>query len=196
MSRRLGADEGKKYPLNMRTTQELRSSLEAAAAASGRSLTQEAESRLEQTFDPVNVALNDILSPKKQSGRVLRALASLFDAVSFEGGAPSVAQAGLIAAFAVIVKENFPRSAGIMADVWDNTEPATLKKAEANFTQLAEAIIQAHRVAHHKQTDTESGQSLLRSAQLLGLLPSENAEVLKILEGATKAAKAQKPVDA
>jgi hypothetical protein len=45
-----GAAEGKRYPLNMRTTFELRSNLEAAAAASGRSLAQEAEFRLERSF--------------------------------------------------------------------------------------------------------------------------------------------------
>jgi hypothetical protein len=41
---------GKRYPLNMRTTREIREQLEAAAAASGRSLAQEVEFRLEQSF--------------------------------------------------------------------------------------------------------------------------------------------------
>jgi hypothetical protein len=40
----------KRYPLNMRTTRETRERLEAAAAASGRSLAQEVEFRLEQSF--------------------------------------------------------------------------------------------------------------------------------------------------
>lgn len=44
------AVEGKRYPLNMRTTFELRRNLEAAATASGRSLAQEAEYRLERSF--------------------------------------------------------------------------------------------------------------------------------------------------
>jgi TraY domain len=43
--------EGKRYPLNMRTTKEIRDQLEAAAAASGRSLTQEVERRLERSFE-------------------------------------------------------------------------------------------------------------------------------------------------
>ena len=42
---------GKRYPLNMRTTQEVRSKLESAAKASGRSLAQEVESRLDRSFE-------------------------------------------------------------------------------------------------------------------------------------------------
>src|SRR5262249_3481721 len=41
---------GKRYPLNMRTTKELRDKIEEAAMASGRSLVQEVESRLERLF--------------------------------------------------------------------------------------------------------------------------------------------------
>src|SRR6266567_1444577 len=41
---------GKRYPLNMRTTKELRDKIEQAAAASGRSLVQEVEFRLERSF--------------------------------------------------------------------------------------------------------------------------------------------------
>src|SRR5262245_43687158 len=44
------AMEGKRYPLNMRTTFELRRDVEAAATASGRSLAQEAEYRLERSY--------------------------------------------------------------------------------------------------------------------------------------------------
>ena len=42
---------GKRYPLNMRTTLELREKVERAAKASGRSLVQEVEYRLEQSFE-------------------------------------------------------------------------------------------------------------------------------------------------
>ena len=41
---------GKRYPLNMRTTKELRDKIEWAAMASGRSLVQEVEIRLEKLF--------------------------------------------------------------------------------------------------------------------------------------------------
>jgi predicted HicB family RNase H-like nuclease len=41
---------GKRYPLNMRTTKELRDKIEWAATASGRSLVQEVEFRLEGLF--------------------------------------------------------------------------------------------------------------------------------------------------
>ena len=43
-------ESGKRYPLNMRTTKAVRDRLEAAARANGRSLTQEVEFRLEQSF--------------------------------------------------------------------------------------------------------------------------------------------------
>lgn len=48
--RRRSPRVGKRYPLNMRTTFEIRSKLESAAAASGRSLTQEAEYRIDESF--------------------------------------------------------------------------------------------------------------------------------------------------
>jgi hypothetical protein len=41
----------KRHPLSLRTTQELRTKMEAAVAISGRSLAQEVEFRLEQSFD-------------------------------------------------------------------------------------------------------------------------------------------------
>lgn len=41
---------GKRYPLNMRTTKEIRDALEEVAKNSGRSLAQEVEARLERTF--------------------------------------------------------------------------------------------------------------------------------------------------
>jgi hypothetical protein len=46
----LPAGEGKRYPLNMRTTAEIRDRLVAAANASGRSFAQEAEFRIEQSY--------------------------------------------------------------------------------------------------------------------------------------------------
>ena len=44
-------DGGKRYPLNMRTTKELRERLERAAAESGRSLAQEVENIVEWHFN-------------------------------------------------------------------------------------------------------------------------------------------------
>jgi predicted HicB family RNase H-like nuclease len=45
-----GVLPGKRYPLNMRTTKELRDKIDWAATVSGRSLVQEVESRLERSF--------------------------------------------------------------------------------------------------------------------------------------------------
>ncbi len=46
----LPPEEGKRHPLNVRTTKELREKLDAAIRQSGRSLTQEIELRLERSF--------------------------------------------------------------------------------------------------------------------------------------------------
>jgi hypothetical protein len=50
MPKRTIRGDGKKQPLNMRTTAALRKKIEKAAGASGRSLVQEVEYRVEQTF--------------------------------------------------------------------------------------------------------------------------------------------------
>ncbi len=47
---KLPPGEGKRTPLNMRTTRELRERLEREAAASGRSLAQQVEFRLDQSY--------------------------------------------------------------------------------------------------------------------------------------------------
>ena len=58
---------GKRYPLNMRTTKELRDKIEKAAMASGRSLVQEVEFRLERSFQEQQI--------EKELERKLKALA-------------------------------------------------------------------------------------------------------------------------
>src|ERR1051326_2038547 len=49
-TRKAKGQTGKRFPLNIRTTFEIRESLERAAASSGRSLAQELEMRLERSF--------------------------------------------------------------------------------------------------------------------------------------------------
>jgi hypothetical protein len=51
MARKPKPASGKRYPLNMRTTRELRERIIAAAHTSGRSLVQEVEYRLERSFE-------------------------------------------------------------------------------------------------------------------------------------------------
>lgn len=46
----LALGEGKRFPLNMRTTKVLRDRMVTASKASGRSLSQEVEYRLERSF--------------------------------------------------------------------------------------------------------------------------------------------------
>ena len=54
---KLPPGEGKRVPLNMRTTREVRAALEEAAAQSGRSLVQEVEHRLGQSFNEDRIAM-------------------------------------------------------------------------------------------------------------------------------------------
>jgi Arc-like DNA binding domain len=62
---------GKRYPLNMRTTKELRDKIEEAAMASGRSLVQEVEFRLERSFrqQEIEREIKNALDAQKDSLR-------------------------------------------------------------------------------------------------------------------------------
>src|SRR4051812_25534907 len=51
------SQSGKRYPLNMRTTHQMRTALEAAASSSGRSLAQEAELRIERSFSDQRMSI-------------------------------------------------------------------------------------------------------------------------------------------
>jgi hypothetical protein len=76
----LPADEGKRFPLNMRTTKELRDRLESAAARTGRSLAQEVESRLEASFLTEDVKWEEFGgSEKHQIFRLMSAAAETIE---------------------------------------------------------------------------------------------------------------------
>lgn len=66
MPKKLPEGEGKRIPLNMRTTRETRDRLEKAAEQSGRSLAQELEIRLERSFEFQSVIEQTI----EQSGKM------------------------------------------------------------------------------------------------------------------------------
>ncbi len=59
---RLPADQGKRVPLNMRTTREVREKMEAAARRSGRSLAQEVEWRLEESLRAEETKYDEFLT--------------------------------------------------------------------------------------------------------------------------------------
>jgi Arc-like DNA binding domain len=63
---------GKRYPLNMRTTKELRDKIEEAAMASGRSLVQEVEFRLERSFRQQEIE-RELKNELQAQGESLRA---------------------------------------------------------------------------------------------------------------------------
>lgn len=73
---KLPPGKGKRVPLNMRTTQEVRDRLEHAAADSGRSLVQEVENRLEFSF------LDEDAREREMGGRELHALFRMLGAVA------------------------------------------------------------------------------------------------------------------
>lgn len=75
MPSKLPEGEGKRVPLNMRTTQDLRLKLDAAAEATGRSLAQEIEFRLEQSLS--NDLLMRILVGGGIQGEMLTRLAEV-----------------------------------------------------------------------------------------------------------------------
>lgn len=85
---RKAQQRGKLQPLNMRTTADIRGRLEQAAALSGRSLTQEVERRLEQSFDP-KPTLEDQLKQRygaQAAGLLLLLGRELIARVSMAGG--------------------------------------------------------------------------------------------------------------
>ena len=75
--RRKPPQDGKRYPLNMRTTAATRANLEKAAAASGRSLAQEIEHRLERSLErEASLAAHaEALLGGRRSASLFRALA-------------------------------------------------------------------------------------------------------------------------
>ncbi len=73
-------EAGKRYPLNLRTTEEVRLAVEAAANRSGRSLAQEVEHRLEQSFR------DEIALGGPEQAEILRIIQAVMDHVSRQIG--------------------------------------------------------------------------------------------------------------
>ncbi|OJY41084.1 MAG: hypothetical protein BGP08_04540 [Rhizobiales bacterium 64-17] len=67
------ANEPRRYPLNLRTTAEIREKMRAAAAQSGRSLVQELEHRIENSFERDEVFT--LLLGGSENGRLVQKLA-------------------------------------------------------------------------------------------------------------------------
>lgn len=193
MSRKLSDDEGKKAPLGMRTTHALRAKMETAAAASGRSLAQEAEFRLERSFDPATEAVLSLIEGDSKSSRVIRAISQVFYAVSFEGsGVPAyIARAGLTAAFERILADTFNDPGGLMSDIFSSPDEAAQQRARDKFLSLADTILAAHR-AQRVGPDAGEALSLVQQAQVLGLLPAEYDEAISVLQAAKKASSNKK----
>jgi predicted component of type VI protein secretion system len=94
--------KGKRYPLNMRTTFEVRQQLEVSAAASGRSLAQEAEYRIERAYLDLRLmieALGREYDPRLAG--ILFAVAEAMKASGQHAGLVAAQHAGLAAAQAL-----------------------------------------------------------------------------------------------
>jgi hypothetical protein len=92
---RLPAEEGKRYPIAIRTTKDLKERLERASKASGRSLAQELEFRLERSFEVQDIA--DAVCPviARISDQIseLGLFVTLADALRAAGSGATVADA-------------------------------------------------------------------------------------------------------
>lgn len=87
---KLPPGEGKRVPLNMRTTRETREKLEKSAAGSGRSLAQEVEHRLERSFgeeENLRWAFSAIIGDEALS-RTMMLIASVIRVIEEERGLP------------------------------------------------------------------------------------------------------------
>ena len=193
MSRKMLDDEAKKSSLNVRVLPDLKAKLEAAASEAGRSLTLEAEERLDRSFDPVSATLLGLIEGDTKSSRVIRAIAQIFYAVSFEdAGAPAyIAREGLSSAFETILAEAFPDPAGLMSEIFNAPDEAAKERARKKFASLAEAVLAAHR-AKRPGGDKGAVLSMVQRAQVLGLLPAEPDEAIAALQSARKAVKSKK----
>jgi hypothetical protein len=88
----LDPSEGKRHPLNMRTTKELRAKLEAAAKESGRSMAQEVEARLEASF--AEERYQDLFGgpANYRLATIFGSIASSIDYLNSKEGKPLVAE--------------------------------------------------------------------------------------------------------
>ena len=82
---KLPPGEGKRVPLNMRTTRKTREKLEKSAADSGRSLAQEVEARLERSFTGDGI-IHHMLGFDLGSMMALRGLANAIEKIEREAG--------------------------------------------------------------------------------------------------------------
>ena len=86
---KLPPGEGKRVPLNMRTTRETREKLEISAAVSGRSLAQEVEYRVEQSFLETGI-LEALDLGSRNDMRFLRLMGIMFTYICHQTSAESV----------------------------------------------------------------------------------------------------------
>lgn len=85
----------KRVPLSIRTTEEIRERLEAAALKSGRSITQEVEIRVEKSFDFEGIAKTIADASIEHASKNMRQLMLLEEQLVQLGGGPGNMSLGL-----------------------------------------------------------------------------------------------------
>jgi hypothetical protein len=198
MSRKLGDDEGKKFALNMRTTQELRAKLEAAAAASGRSMAHEAERRLEKSLDPVVERLIGLVQDNTKSGNLIRVLSAILASVNFEKDNHSyyLIHEGIQEIVRVALEEYFPKPKGLLADLVENEDEKLKVRVRERLRTVTEGAIAQRRIALYGEQEPTPGLTLLQTAMVLGLIPSDREEAARALTAAAEIAKPKRSAKA
>jgi hypothetical protein len=140
----------------VRISPELLGKLKNSANSAGRALEEDVEARLNATFSQIGEWVFAFEGDNTKAGRVLRAMAGVFAAVSFEADQSAyLARAGLLAAFRVILESHFLRPGGLLADIFDPEDPALQKKVEDRLAHLAQQIVEAQRVAAPEMTEDQ-----------------------------------------
>jgi hypothetical protein len=179
--------------VGLRPSAALREKLEAAAAASGRSLAHEAEHQLERAFEPAFKVIMRPSADDKPSARLIRALFTLFEVVNADASAPAntLVRAGLASAFEVLLQENFPDYKGMLLLSETNNSNEELDRIRQRMAAIARTINSEQRFAIYGEPSSDPGESLLQSAIRLGIVPSDPAEAALSLSAAAEAAKSR-----
>lgn len=122
--------KAKRYPLNMRTTKEMKEKLESACRASGRSIAQEVELRMEESFKT-----EESLFGSRETYSVMRMLAGAIGIVEARTGQSWTTDYDTFVAVRHAIKRLLERVGPKMPETVDNT----LRDWEENSNALQRA---------------------------------------------------------
>lgn len=151
MSRKLPEGEGKRIPLNMRSTRELRDRLEAEAQKSGRSLAQEVEFRLQQSFRESDLV--EVLVGGKRTKSALHIITSIFRMAKTPDGKTWEDDAGVANAVGIAVNRLITQITGDCREATDllRAQP----ERERSITYAGQLIANYAILSHKAEFDAE-----------------------------------------